>query len=164
MKTGISKAWVWVEHDRLVLRYNVLLIYFPLYSSLSVCHSFLTAGNDCLALLSRCQDLSVRFEHRAKSNVCSARPRTWVRAWNATLGCAGRAAPAQKLLAAWQTPLHNPSGQQCLGNHGSVCRAYLENFMSFSSHRHFLGCTQQQLAFVFKSCMTIFMFSREFIF
>lgn len=131
MKTGISKAWIWVEHDRLVLRYNVLLIYFPLYSSLSACHSFLTAGNDCLALLSRCQDPSVRFERRAKSNACSARSRAWVRAWNATLGCASRAARAQKLHAAGQTPLHNPSGQQCLGNHGSVCRSRLDNLCPF---------------------------------
>lgn len=38
-----QKLWVLVEHDRAVLRYNVPLIYSPLYPSLAF-HSFLTAS------------------------------------------------------------------------------------------------------------------------
>lgn len=74
METGISKGWLLVEHDRPVLRYGGLLMCFPLCSLLSAHHSFLTAHDDCLALLSRYQELSVCFRRRAKQDACSDVP------------------------------------------------------------------------------------------
>lgn len=122
----------------------MLLIYFPLYSSLSARHSFLTAGDDCLALLSRCQDLSVHFERRAKSNACSARPNACLCAWNATLGCASGELPEPRsCVQVDKLPLHNPSGWRCLGSRSFVCRACLVNFRSSSSPLYFLVPTQQ---------------------
>lgn len=129
MKTGISKARMLVEHDRPVLRYGGLLMYFPLCSLLSARHSFLTAHDDCLALLSRYQELSVCFRRRAKQDACSDVPvlgsvhellsAQWLH-WGGV--CKQRAAWAQTLHEVWQTPLHRPSGQWLWGAAASSVR------------------------------------------
>jgi len=110
MKTGISKAWLLVERDRPVLRYNVLVTDFPLCSSLSARHSFLTAGTDCLAPLSRCRDLSVHFERRARWNARCARASAWARARNAPLGHASGGLPEPELACSVRNARVQPGG------------------------------------------------------